>query len=497
MIKNRPVIPRAVGPPSPLGMAPAFVLLGSFSIFLMLYVDARFSFAVSYAVSIIAVSGWFLIGTEFPDRSSLPVAVSLFLSATVGLFVLSRGIETPDVHFELKDVQAVVLSERSWGYARVALVETGSKNMFKRGGRYVLAYSGPAAANPGSVVRFSGKTAGFERAGEPRSFDEFMYWASRGAYAKISDPDIELVGQSYGISFWRARLSERIKNSLPPRTAGYMLASLTGERDPSLTDFHRDAGTSHLLAVSGLHVGVVYAISWFLLRRFRSRLYVTSAIVWFYAMISGASPSSLRAALMLQCVMLGRMIGRSGGMFNSVCFCGALMLIRNPWLFWDVGWRMSILSVMTLASLYSLDIGRGVKNILAPPAVWLATAAQSAWIFGEVPVAGVAVNVLAVPAFAVLLPVASVLSIPALLGLKYGYVASLPAEFLFGAWERVSNNITFLMPWKARFSAALLVFSLVAVMRLFARACGFSRWRAFAAETAGIVLIFFLLYSMR
>jgi competence protein ComEC len=270
-----------------------------------------------------------------------------------------------------------------------------------------------------------------------------------------------------------------------------MAAALLGERDPELSEFHREAGTSHILAVSGLHVGIVAGLCWLLLKCVRFRLCIISAAVWLYALFSGASPSSMRAALMIQFILLGRLAGESGGPFNGACFAASLMIVLNPWIFRDVGWRMSVLSVMALASISSLGIAPWAKYLIASPVVWLATSVQAAWAFGAVPLSGAVINFFAVPVFAFLLPVASLLSLPAVAGFKIGHLPAAVAEASFALWERFSNNVTFLVPWKVDFSAPLLVSGVAALSFLFARACGFTRPRAIAALGAVMFFVFF------
>jgi competence protein ComEC len=333
----------------------------------------------------------------------------------------------------------------------------------------------------------------FKRAGEPRKFDEFLYWKARGAPISVNTrkSGVIVTGREYGAPYVRYLLSGRIKTILPRRTAGYISAAWLGERDHDLTELHRNAGTSHILAVSGLHIGMAYAIFWFLLRRLKYRLYVISAVIWSYALLSGASPSALRAALMLQLVLAGKLLGESGCSFNGACVAAMVMLLWNPWIFWDVGWRMSMLSVMALTSLYSFDIGIGAKLFLSSPLLWLASSVQAAWTFGFVPLAGLVINFFAVPFFGVLLPAASVLSIPALAGARGGggkYFV-MPVEACFALWERFSNNITFLIPWKTDFSYPLLACGVLVMTYMFARACGFPGFRAKCAAGAGAVNI--------
>jgi competence protein ComEC len=305
---------------------------------------------------------------------------------------------------------------------------------------------------------------------------------------------LDVIGRCAGIALWRDALAKRISVRLPRLTAGYIAAAWIGERDEELNDFHRNAGTSHLLVVSGLHVGIVAAICTAVTRRMPFRFFVTSAVMWFYALLSGAAPSSVRAALMIQLALIGRASGQKGGAFNGTSVAASIMLTYNPWLFWDIGWRLSVLSVLTLASIQSLGIGQTAKWLAASPAVWLITSVQSAWTFGAVPIVGAVINFFAVPVFSVLLPAASLLAAPSLAGVSAGRYAALWAESAFLAWERFSNNMTRLIPWSADFSPPLMASGTALAIFLFARASGFSAARTAAA--LGLSALLFALYSL-
>ncbi|MDR1651744.1 MAG: ComEC family competence protein [Synergistaceae bacterium] len=488
---------RAGRPPlrgsSPLALAPAFALMLGFSAFLVMRGHCGFVFAAAAFLSVLASAGWYLLGTESADKNSIPAACALTAVLLSGILIIDSRIAEKPLPERIPETVGIVLSERKWGFKRIALVKaigSGSAGYFPD--KYVLFGSGEEQLKPGDLVRFSGALSPFERAEAAGDFDEFLYWRAKGGRARLLSPNVRAEGKSKSIAYFRFRLSSLISDTLPPRTAGYISASWIGVRDESLTEFHRNAGTSHLLAVSGLHVGVVYCMAGFLLRRFKWRSWAISAIVWAYALLSGASPSSLRAAAMLQFVMAGRLAGRSGNSFNCVCTAGSAMLLVNPWLFWDVGWRLSMLSVLTLTSIYSLTPDAWVKYLSACPAVWLVTSVQSAWTFGEVPLAGIVINFFAVPAFSVLLPASSLLCLPSLAGFGFGRYPAMFSEFLFAAWERFSNNMTFLVPWKQPFSIPMFSAGTAALVYLSAKACGFSGVRILAAEILCLSLLCFL-----
>ncbi len=85
------------------------------------------------------------------------------------------------------------------------------------------------------------------------------------------------------------------------------------------------AGAMHVLCVSGLHVGIVFLIFSFMLGFLHRKGWQKSlktilllGIIWFYALLTGLSPSIQRAALMISFVLLGQLTNRKGFAVNSI-----------------------------------------------------------------------------------------------------------------------------------------------------------------------------------
>ena len=458
---------------SPLADAPAFGVFLGWCALVSCAETGAFPFFPSCLLSFLVAAGWVLFGTTKPNRSSLSVSVALTLILVAGSAFLYGRVtshETLPPHIESRGTVQVA---RSWGFQHIALVRTES------GEKYVLRLGREETpVKAGDIVSFSGRTSPFARASEKNKFDEYLYWRAKGAGCAVEPATVVVRGSTGGLPVWREMLNERIEETLPPRTAGYMLASWTGKRNAELESLHRAAGTSHLLAVSGSHVAIVAGISAWLLCGLRHRTVAISLIVWFYTALTGAAPSAVRAAVMIQIVLLGTLVGRSGGAFNATAVAGGVMLLYNPWIFWDVGWRLSMLAVLTLTAIVKVDCSNTAKVILTSPVVWLATALQATWTFGAVPLAGIFANYAALPVFAILLPASFALSIPALAGLPGGYTIAGVAEFFFARWEQFSSNIVYLCPWEILFTAPLALFCTLLLAYLFAIASGFSHIRA-------------------
>lgn len=471
---------------TPLSAAPAFLLLLYFVSFIALSASFGYPGTLAFRISSLLVLGWTMVGTRTANRSFLPVAAWLCLAAVCGcgyfnvFFSRADGVSLPH-HVR---AEGAVLTIRPWGSREMAVVDSPQ-------GRYVLRFVSKPLRE-GDIVRFAGRTRGFRRAEGAREFDELRFWRAKGARAYIEDADIEVTGKSLGAARWRAAMNDRIEATLPRRTAGYLAAILTGKRSSALNSLHRAVGTSHLLAVSGFHVALVWGIVWFFFRRMRFRFLLVSVSIWLYVLLAGAAPSALRAAFMIQLAIAGRILGRVGNGFNTTSAAGVLLLLWNPWLFWDIGWRLSMLAVLCITAVSALSIGAQKKYLVAGPAVWLATSAQATWSFGKVPVAGVFVNFLALPVFAVLFQGALLLSLPALLGLPGARFFNMVVEFCFARWEQFSLNVLYLCPWDLAFSWPVLAIAVFVLTAFFACANGFGRHRALAMACLAAIALWAL-----
>jgi competence protein ComEC len=115
----------------------------------------------------------------------------------------------------------------------------------------------------------------------------------------------------------------------------------------------------HILAVSGLHVGIIYVIVLYLFKPVaktkwgkRFRFIVSICILWGYAMLTGLSPSVTRAATMFSVFVLGDLVGRKYAVYNSMALAAFLLLFHNPKIITNVGFQMSFLAVFGIVTFF-------------------------------------------------------------------------------------------------------------------------------------------------
>ena len=154
----------------------------------------------------------------------------------------------------------------------------------------------------------------------------------------------------------RLKLLRRMQaGPLAPREAGVAEALTLGWRgdlDAVTRASFRDAGIAHLLAVSGLHVGLLAAIAGGLLfwvgKERRGRIVrgsVQLVAVWLFALLTGLAPSTVRAALMFSLFIVAHITARRTPSLNLLAAAAIITLTINPLLINDVGWQLSYCAV--------------------------------------------------------------------------------------------------------------------------------------------------------
>ena len=140
--------------------------------------------------------------------------------------------------------------------------------------------------------------------------------------------------------------------------AAALLAGYKAEIDPDLRSSYASTGAMHVLAVSGLHVGIIYLMLSYALIVLdplpRGRLIKLGLIVlllWLYACITGLPASVIRACTMFSFVAIGTSLQRSSHIYSSITASLLLLLLVNPFLITQVGFQLSYAAVIGIVFL--------------------------------------------------------------------------------------------------------------------------------------------------
>lgn len=162
-------------------------------------------------------------------------------------------------------------------------------------------------------------------------------------------------------------LKEAITGVFPRDVAPFLLALTTGDKGElpdGLYAAFRRSGVAHVVAVSGLHVGfLIGVLSALFGRRSRLTFGLGTGLILFFVLLTGASPSALRAALMLFCVLLAPLTGREEDRPTTFTAILALLLLLNPYAAAGVSLQLSFAAVAGIDTLTPILYGRWVKAL--------------------------------------------------------------------------------------------------------------------------------------
>ncbi|GEM_PF-6940784 len=193
---------------------------------------------------------------------------------------------------------------------------------------------------------------------------------------------------------------------------GFLLGVLLGYRDfisKDLMENFKKTGTMHILALSGLHVGILMALIYLLfipLTGHRNRAFLISAVLTFlYMVIVGTAPSILRAYIVFVVIMLSRMLKRRTSIYNAIGIAGLFSLLI--WPTWAFSYSF-ILSYLALVGVLYYNSVLSVKNrylsiLFASIGAVLFTLPITSYFAGYVPVLGFIFNLVVIPFFSVLM----------------------------------------------------------------------------------------------
>ena len=214
--------------------------------------------------------------------------------------------------------------------------------------------------------------------GEPPELEEFDYAAylARQGIAEVLDArSVEIVGTGKGSPFYRSLYSVRrqlaasIAVVVPEPQAALGQATLLGLRrniPTELTDAFRRTGTAHLLAISGLHVGILLGISLaasaaLLGRKHHLHLIAPLLVIWLYGLLSGMSPSATRACIMGSVFLASLAFGRQRGSLAPIGVAAALMVAVSPSVLYSISFQLSFAAIAGIAA-YSDTFGDGLRS---------------------------------------------------------------------------------------------------------------------------------------
>lgn len=225
----------------------------------------------------------------------------------------------------------------------------------------------PGEIRPGAVIIFRKPLLPIENSSAFTGFDYKQYCHLKHIYSQVflKEPDYTLLGEEKENFFssclisWRKKILRILKQYIPGKEENSLLEALmigyTDDLDRALIQSYSNTGVVHIIAISGLHLALIYQILQLLLQKINGqksgrwiKLILLLGSLWIFSLLSGASPSVIRSAVMFSFLLLARNLSRESIVHNTLASSAFLLLCFDPFWLWDTGFQLSYSAVLSL-----------------------------------------------------------------------------------------------------------------------------------------------------
>jgi competence protein ComEC len=223
-----------------------------------------------------------------------------------------------------------------------------------------------AAPKYGDKILIQGGLQQIKNAGNPGGFNYSRYMIFQQTIHQVylkKDKFILLdehrENKLYSFIFWaRSATINTLQKYIvgSKKVSGIAEALLIGYKedlDKDVVQAYSNTGVVHIIAISGMHLGLIYVgLVWlfsrlpFIKRSTLLRVVLILGCLWLFSLVTGASASVLRSAVMFTCIIIGKEFFKQASIYNSLASSAFLLLCYNPFLLWDVGFQLSYFAVV-------------------------------------------------------------------------------------------------------------------------------------------------------
>lgn len=256
------------------------------------------------------------------------------------------------------------------------------------------------------------------------------------------------------------KVYRNLNNNLNEDNASLAYAILFGDKDYVQDEIKlafSGAGLSHLLAVSGLHVSVLFAAIMFLLKRFKLNKFFSFVFVFvvliFYAYLCSFSPSVVRAVILSLVLFLSKLCSRKYDALNSLGLAAIITLLINPLYLFNLGFLLSyscVFSIMLFSKFLTNKIAKGlfskiVASLVVSFSATIGILPFTLKYFSSISILSILANIVFVPIFSVVYIVNICASILSFVGVDFMFKIAAPLfEFFIESTKLLASlDITF------------------------------------------------------
>ncbi|MFT7251829.1 MAG: competence protein ComEC, partial [Flavobacterium sp.] len=283
--------------------------------------------------------------------------VTYFLIVSIGSLSLyihqDLNVKNHYSNLEIKEKnnsKGLVIEElKSNEYYTKFIVKIDSFNHQKSSGKLLVYFSkkNPDNLVIGDLVSFNTEIKPIVKNYNPDTFDYANYMENQNVFHQIKcfENDYFIGNKVKNFTFYINELRKKLVHSFDAhhfsvRTKSIINALLLGQKqqiDSETLNDYKNAGVVHILAISGLHIGIIYAFFNFIfgfLNRVKHgktvKLVIIILLLWLFALISGMSASITRSVMMFSVIAFGTFLNRKNFMFNAIAASLLILLIYNP-----------------------------------------------------------------------------------------------------------------------------------------------------------------------
>ncbi len=230
----------------------------------------------------------------------------------------------------------------------------------------------------GSILFIKGVYYKNKKPFNPNQFDYGNYLEHKEIYGQVYSKtnDVKIIGSQSSLRYYFSNYREKLitnlkKTSLSENSLTVVVALLLGQKhdmSPVIMKEYQAAGAVHILAVSGLHVGIIMYFLLFLLKPIPNtkranwiKVILIILTLWAFALLAGLTPSIVRSATMFSFLTVGMNIKRTVNIYHTLLVSMLLILLISPSFIYDIGFQLSYLAVFFILLLQPI-----LKSIWKP-----------------------------------------------------------------------------------------------------------------------------------
>lgn len=494
---------------------PLLILLFSLSAGVLLFIERRnkrwFSINVTRFSTIlffllIILFGWLRYSIQASKEASLTVQIlekslweeMVFNGEIESISTSSTGKKRADVLIG----KTFFISGKSLPETYKARVLLPEASVFSEGDKAMFV---------GTIIPISEKR-------NPHQFDYRNYLLSREIRVQIRLDSLMSFSENTSLltwSWWRSKALTIVEHNFDEQTAGIAKALLLGYKQDlegeSKQAFAR-AGLSHIMAVSGLHVGFIIAPFWFLIPFLWTKKYgrqigfaILILVLWLYAGLTGFSASVLRASITVIFLTWGKLFYKLPNSINLTAGAAIFLLIIDPTQLFEAGFQLSFSAVLIILLVlpviqnglpYWLRIrwyAKPIMVIIVSMVVQVGLYPMQVFYFGEISLISPLANALFVPLLGLVVPLALICLMIGALFPNLGLILNYPALIFLksmNAFVVTSSKLDW--AWVEASIPSLLIFPFWIVMILF-----IASWRVPELKWKLLAITLFLFSTMQ